>query len=390
LKALVVHPRVAILGGAERVLLHFLNALRRDFSVTLCSEKLNEDAFADFFGVDGGFWNGIRRISYPPFEPRFPRLSVYQRIAHQRLFELEGLTRFADSFDVVFSTQDIMYMPKTSIPSLQYCTYPNYFSSLENQRHLQGKALGANSNDRTVFWRIYYLPAEREFSNRASRAKVISLSNYTRAAVKRAWGVGSEIVYPPCPVDYYQPMDKENLVVTVGRMDPAKRFEIFFQIAKLVPNYRFVVVSSISRNDGWQYYDWILRSKPENAEVILKPLRHCPELLGKARFYVHCMIGEHFGITTVEAMSAACVPVVHNSGGQPEIIHDSGIVWNTPEEAASFIKNTSKHSADQLSKRAVQISKQYRPEIFEDKIERIARDMVRDRYPHSSRPFTQN
>jgi glycosyltransferase involved in cell wall biosynthesis len=43
---------------------------------------------------------------------------------------------------------------------------------------------------------------------------------------------------------------------------------------------------------------------------------------------------EHFGITTVEAMSAGCVPVVINKGGQREIIHDgtNGFLWDAPEE----------------------------------------------------------
>jgi glycosyltransferase involved in cell wall biosynthesis len=43
---------------------------------------------------------------------------------------------------------------------------------------------------------------------------------------------------------------------------------------------------------------------------------------------------EHFGITTVEAMSAGCVPVVINKGGQKEIVNNgvNGFMWDTPEE----------------------------------------------------------
>ena len=43
---------------------------------------------------------------------------------------------------------------------------------------------------------------------------------------------------------------------------------------------------------------------------------------------------EHFGITTVEAMSAGCVPVVYNAGGQKEIVEDgkSGYLFDTEEE----------------------------------------------------------
>jgi glycosyltransferase involved in cell wall biosynthesis len=43
---------------------------------------------------------------------------------------------------------------------------------------------------------------------------------------------------------------------------------------------------------------------------------------------------EHFGITTVEAMAAGCVPVVIGKGGQVEIVEHgvSGLVWQTLPE----------------------------------------------------------
>jgi len=47
---------------------------------------------------------------------------------------------------------------------------------------------------------------------------------------------------------------------------------------------------------------------------------------------------EHFGIATVEAMAAGCVPVVINNGGQTGIVtHDqNGFKWNTLEELKRY------------------------------------------------------
>ena len=45
---------------------------------------------------------------------------------------------------------------------------------------------------------------------------------------------------------------------------------------------------------------------------------------------------EHFGITTVEAMSAGCIPVVINKAGQKEIVTDEcGLKWDTTQELVS-------------------------------------------------------
>ncbi|MCA1602183.1 MAG: glycosyltransferase, partial [Acidobacteria bacterium] len=47
---------------------------------------------------------------------------------------------------------------------------------------------------------------------------------------------------------------------------------------------------------------------------------------------------EHFGISTVEAMAAGCVPVVINKGGQREIVQHgvNGFLWDTLEELKEY------------------------------------------------------
>jgi len=53
---------------------------------------------------------------------------------------------------------------------------------------------------------------------------------------------------------------------------------------------------------------------------------------------------EHFGITTVEAMSAGCVPIVIKKGGQPEVVRHmvEGFLWNN-------LKNLKKYTLKLIS-----------------------------------------
>src|SRR5204863_206693 len=75
------------------------------------------------------------------------------------------------------------------------------------------------------------------------------------------------------------------------------------------------------------------------------------ELFGRARIFWHATgldeptgdhpeLAEHFGISTVEAMAAGCVPVVINKGGQPEIVEHgtSGFVWDTLDELGQYTR----------------------------------------------------
>ena len=65
---------------------------------------------------------------------------------------------------------------------------------------------------------------------------------------------------------------------------------------------------------------------------------------------------EHFGITTVEAMSYGAVPVVINKGGQKETVEDgvNGYRWNDEEECIRYSLAIMKD--DELRKKMASVS----------------------------------
>ena len=62
---------------------------------------------------------------------------------------------------------------------------------------------------------------------------------------------------------------------------------------------------------------------------------------------LHPELTEHFGIVTVEAMAAGCVPVVIRKGGQSEIVQHgiSGYLWDTVDELIEYTDRLIKDAA---------------------------------------------
>lgn len=365
MKVLLVHPRLSVKGGGERVAIHsIVAAINSGHEVSLLSEEFDEASFEDFFGCFGLF-DKVNRLYYPAFKPILGhRLLLYQRLAYHR-FRIKGIVS-RNSFDLVLSTQDIGYVPSTRAPIVQYCYFPEYFS------HLQSST--------SPLWRLYYRAASSYYRNRVRRVRtLLSVSDFTQGFVQKKWGRGSITVYPPCPVEDYSELGRiqprENLVVTVGRIVPEKRFHLFVELARMVPGTRFIVIGSLPDRTS-DYYEALRRMAPGNVSFVLSPLRKVKDLLGRAMTYVHCAENEHFGITIVEAMAAGCVPVVHDSGGPREIVTKGvGFRWQNLAVAAQQIKNLVEN--DQLRREFSAASsaraQEFGPEVFESEVARVLR-----------------
>ncbi|HET6312360.1 MAG TPA: glycosyltransferase family 4 protein [Chloroflexia bacterium] len=99
---------------------------------------------------------------------------------------------------------------------------------------------------------------------------------------------------------------------------------------------------------------------------------------------VHPEAMEHFGVVTVEAMSAGCVPVVIARGGQPEILQHgvSGFLWSTLDELKALTLQYA--ASDEAVKRAyrteaVKASQQYSPRNFQANLDDIVGEVMGQR-----------
>ena len=86
---------------------------------------------------------------------------------------------------------------------------------------------------------------------------------------------------------------------------------------------------------------------------------------------------EHFGMSTVEAMTNGCVPLVYRCGGQPEIVEDgvSGCLWDTTEELARLTLRFANDSAERIvmAKEAHRRSQFFSREEFRRRTKQVLR-----------------
>jgi glycosyltransferase involved in cell wall biosynthesis len=85
---------------------------------------------------------------------------------------------------------------------------------------------------------------------------------------------------------------------------------------------------------------------------------------------------EHFGITTVEAMAAGCVPIVIDCGGQTEIVtKGTGRLWKTREQLLQYTIELIQHPEllEQYRKAATQRSQDFSENVFRQELEKLLR-----------------
>lgn len=352
MRVLVVHPFMEVLGGGERVCLHLIKALLEEgHEVFLVSQPIERAKCEEITGLHFG---NVFQIEYERFCPRLKSFMLYQRLLHHVLTRRKLKSKIK-SVDVEILTQDIAFTLGTNGVRVAYVHFPEFFAHLERA-----------SRGSLYFWRLYYTPAKLYLT---SATKIIDYflcnSRYTQRAIEERWRKKAFVVYPPVDISDFKPArEKENKVVSIGRFVPAKNYETVIEVAKLLPSVEFVIIG-VKQNV--EYFEKLKRIKPSNVTLLGDvPRETLINELARARVYLHTMVGEHFGISIVEAMAAGCTPVVHRSGGAVEVVGDLGYTYATVEECAEVLLKALRHprNPSELVKRA----QLFRAERFKERV----------------------
>lgn len=224
---------------------------------------------------------------------------------------------------------------------------------------------------------------------------IASNSEFTRGWTQKYWGVDSTAVFPPVDLSKFIVGEKQDRILVLGRFTQVKKqaelIAVFKKHRSRLPGWSFNCIGGLSEDNSadLEYFDVVGREASGVAELTINaPRVQVHSELSRSRIFWHGM-GidvdetrqpmkiEHFGIATVEAMAAGCIPIVVNQGGQREIVThgETGFLCNSLEE---FAERTIEISADptrsaKMASAARDHAAQFASSIFEDRMLAILR-----------------
>jgi glycosyltransferase involved in cell wall biosynthesis len=339
----VVHvPLSRSLGGAEKLCIETISALKEaSHQVDLIvASKTNKRKVKEVFGVCVDF---DKEIIVPPYVSLSTKYSRFVNWLFRDAIAVHYLKR---NYDLVITTQpflpvtfsDVMYMNDfLDFPRTLELNYPKY---------------------RRGFWKFYKIPYEtaidvfvKLFNSLEFKPLALTNSRFSKQWIEKYLNVKPLVVYPPVAVETYLPLsknqDRENIVLTISRLEEGKGLDFIPHVAARTRNAKFVIIGSLAS----ERYFLRLRQTIKNLgvedriQIIPNASQKVKEsLLSRAKIYLHPRKYEYFGIAVIEAMAAGLIPLVHKSGGPwIDILNqEEGVYGHSYEDTSSCVNHVNR------------------------------------------------
>lgn len=216
-------------------------------------------------------------------------------------------------------------------------------------------------------------------------------SQFTKEVIERVWKTKIDFVHSPyVDTQIFKPAtQKSNIILHVGRFFShlhTKRQDILVKSFKKLleehpkemKGWEFVMIGGVEDEVYAQKITTMSEGYPikiihdASAETV-KSYYSIAKIYWHATGYsvdeyINPMLVEHFGISTIEAMSSGAVPIVINKGGQKELIEHgvNGFLWNELEalEERTLACITGTADLEKLGENARESVTQFSPKHF--------------------------
>jgi glycosyltransferase involved in cell wall biosynthesis len=256
---------------------------------------------------------------------------------------------------------------------IQYVNYP-YLSQMRQPWTVAGDAplaarIRAVLGGRLPLWMLI-----SGYSFERMRGNLtLANSNWSRGVLEAA-GMPSEVLYPPAPGDFVDARwdERRDAFLCVGRLVPEKRPDWVADTLALVrrewPGLELHICGSTSDAVFVERLERLARAHGDWVHIHRDVARtDLIALLARCRYGIHAEVNEHFGIAPAEMARAGCIPFVHASGGQVEIVdEDPRLCYTTAEDAAAKILAVlrDRQLQDELRTTVRARSQRFTPEAF--------------------------
>ncbi|HEX8502988.1 MAG TPA: glycosyltransferase family 4 protein [Pyrinomonadaceae bacterium] len=386
-------------GGGEKLTLALAEHLSRGRDVFLFhADPLDVASLEQFFGVD------LSRVKFVRLKSAGLLLRVLAKVRGGRApaFSLHHYLQLRRlKLDVFINNSYASGLACPAARGIFMCMFPYRPAARPSAGSLPRRA-----KDALVDWVEGCATGYDVREVADSYSTVAAISRYSAEWVGKMWGRRAEVIYPPC--DHMGPATyKENVVLHVGRFvaDNGEAERHHKGQGFLLETFKGM---KELHAEGWElHFAGSVGGDEESAEFAAELVRSAAgfpvkfhfdagleELRGlyrRASVYWHATgygfpaeaypaRQEHFGITTVEAMSAGAVPVVYGSGGQKEIVTHGrdGLCW---DDAAGLVSQTLALARDgelhgRLSQQAVVSSRRFGREAFGASVDRLVERLL--------------
>jgi glycosyltransferase involved in cell wall biosynthesis len=299
------------LDGRSRVIIEIIGLLNEqsiipDVITFSNSEKVQK--FREGFNLNVEF--NVRRIPLPYTIGCLHQMILLNMLSNSKIRQ----------YDLVINSNDVLHFLPSSLSYIYFIHDP-----------LESAFVNARQRGGPGWWNYYVRVLERICTISGpclDHGTFLTNSNYTRQRLLEHYPLLMDrvkVIYPPAvhSLPSWKDMSQRQIdVVSLGTFSRHKNQLIQLELARSLPDLRFVIVGSVFSKSYFHTCEaFVNRHRLQNVILVPDaPFEKLEEILGSAKIFLHTKEDEGFGVATVQAIAAGCLPLVPDSGGSREVV----------------------------------------------------------------------
>jgi glycosyltransferase involved in cell wall biosynthesis len=236
------------------------------------------------------------------------------------------------------------------------------YEDINNSKNCQTKLQSSSKRE-------YFEILKYGYCNLMKNSIVITNSEFSRRAIVNAFGLEDiRILSPPIDIETFRnsaliindgdDSERRDIILVISRIAPHKKIENAIKLAKILKDNGIGSEMKIVGNLYSYFSDYYSGLKQMIKELgladyvtfeINASLDQLLSIIQESRVYFHPMVGEHFGMSVIEAIAAGLIAVVPGEGGVTEFVSQE-YQYNTLQHAAEIIMDVlnNVHKTEQI------------------------------------------